>query len=196
MDLESIKITDIVPAEYNPRKVSYPEYEKLKSSIQTFGFVDPIIVNLKNMKIVGGHQRYDILMDDYLAGNTEYSMLKLIRLGDVGWVFTNENLNIKDESHEKALNVALNKISGEWDNEKLKELFTDLQIDGFELTNTGFDDVELTQLNFEEDIEFFDDVSDDLGEDDFDDLNEPDATTGYEVTCPECGHKFIIKVDK
>ena len=51
MDFEVIKIMDIVPAEYNPRKISNGEYNKLVESITKFGLVDPIIINLKNNKI-------------------------------------------------------------------------------------------------------------------------------------------------
>ena len=49
MEIEHIKITDLKPAEYNPRRISDEDYQKLKNSISTFGLVDPIIVNLKNM---------------------------------------------------------------------------------------------------------------------------------------------------
>ena len=52
MEIEHIKITDLKPAEYNPRRISDDDYQKLKNSISTFGLVDPIIVNLKNMHIV------------------------------------------------------------------------------------------------------------------------------------------------
>ena len=53
MKSEKIKIEDIEPAEYNPRKISKKEYKKLSKSISEFGLVDPIIINLKNMHIIG-----------------------------------------------------------------------------------------------------------------------------------------------
>lgn len=194
MEFENIKLTDIVPAEYNPRKISNDDFNKLSNSINEFGLVDPIIVNLKNNHIIGGHQRYDVLMDEHIADSSKYEDLKLIRLGDIGWVFPEDSLTVEDEAHEKALNVALNKISGEWDNEKLQELFTDLNMSGFDLNLTGFDEVEVTQLEFEDDIQFFDDISEDLGEDDFDEEedksdNKITDEEGY-VVCPDCGHRF------
>lgn len=88
MEIESIKITELKPADYNPRRISDDEYLKLKNSISTFGLVDPIIINLKNMHIVGGHQRYDVLLDEYMSNNEFFAELSMIRLGDVGFVFT------------------------------------------------------------------------------------------------------------
>lgn len=95
---ERRNIADLKPAEYNPRKSLQPgdpEYESLKRSIETFGYVDPIIVN-KDGTVIGGHQRLSVLVD---LGYTE---------ADVAVV----DLSKHDE---KALNIALNKISGEWD---------------------------------------------------------------------------------
>ena len=64
-NFKKIKLIDIQPAEYNPRYITTDELTKLANSIHSFGFVDPIIVNLKNNRIVGGHQRYKVLMEDY-----------------------------------------------------------------------------------------------------------------------------------
>lgn len=147
MEFEKIKITDIEPAEYNPRKISKKEYKKLSNSINEFGLVDPIIINLKNgNKIIGGHQRYDVLKQEYDEGRL-FGDLELIRLGDIGWVFTETELNIKSEEHEKALNLALNKISGQWDFVKLDGLLDDLNATGFDVELTGFD-------SFDEALEF------------------------------------------
>ena len=192
MDFEDIKLTDIVPAEYNPRRISESEFEKLKSSISEFGLVDPIIINLNNNKIIGGHQRYDVLMNEHINNNDKYDSLKLIKLGDIGWVFCEEDLIIKDDSHEKALNIALNKISGSWDNEKLQELFVDLELDDFDLDLTGFDSMEIAQLGFDDNIEFFDEENleeeDDFDKDEFDEVKIED----YEGQnkCPKCGYEW------
>lgn len=144
---EKIKLTDISSAEYNPRKISEAEQLKLRNSIDTFGVVDPIIINLKNNKIIGGHQRYDTLLDKYMEDNNFFEELNLIRLGDVGWVFPDTDLKIPTEDHEKALNLALNKISGEWDTPKLADLLTELDLSGFGIELTGFDELELDELN-------------------------------------------------
>ena len=146
MDFEKIKISDIEPAEYNPRKISKKEYKKLSNSISEFGLVDPIIINLKNMHIIGGHQRYDVLRQEYDEGRL-FGDLELIRLGDIGWVFTETKLNIKSDEHEKALNIALNKISGQWDFDALDNVLGELNSVDFDITLTGFD-------SFDETLEF------------------------------------------
>ena len=55
MNLEKIKITDIIPAEYNPRLISDEEMNKLRNSLKEFGLVDPIVVNLQdsNFRVIG-----------------------------------------------------------------------------------------------------------------------------------------------
>lgn len=149
MEIEHIKITDLKPAEYNPRRISDEDYQKLKNSISTFGLVDPIIVNLKNMHIVGGHQRYDVLLDEHMLDNDFLAELPMIRLGDVGFVFTDTELSIRDDDHEKALNLALNKISGEWDELKLQPLLEELELSPIDIQLTGFSEPELEELNID-----------------------------------------------
>jgi len=147
MEFETINITDLKPAGYNPRKISDAEYSKLEKSINEFGLVDPIIVNLKNNRIIGGHQRYDVLFNEFMEDTTLNEELKLLRFGDIGWVFNSTDFTVKSEDHEKALNLALNKISGEWDESKLVPLLEDLQLKHFDVELTGFDELELTNLN-------------------------------------------------
>ena len=144
--IEKIKITDIVPADYNPRLISESETNKLKNSLSTFGLVDPIVINLKNKHIIGGHQRFDVLIDQHLEDNKIFDELNLIKLGDIGWVFTDTDLRIESEDHEKALNLSLNKISGEWDTEKLFVILEELEVNNFNIDLTGFD-------GFDEEIE-------------------------------------------
>ena len=111
-DFDKINIADISPATYNPRKISNTEYNKLSNSLNEFGVISPIIINLKNNHIIGGHQRFDVLMDEYISDGS-YEELELIRLGDIGWVFPSTDLRVKDLSTEKAMNLALNKV---WNN--------------------------------------------------------------------------------
>lgn len=131
MIIKKVKISDINPAPYNPRKdlkPSDPEYQKLKKSIDEFDLVEPLIMNEKNSVLVGGHQRLKILKD---RGDTEV---------DVSVVDF-------DESKEKALNIALNKNSGGWDNKKLNLIFEELKgIDDFDIELTGFDDFEIDKV--------------------------------------------------
>ena len=156
MQIEKLKIEHLLPAEYNPRKDLKPgdaEYEKLKRSIQEFGYVEPIIWNRNTSHIIGGHQRLKILLD---LGYTEVECVVV----DMS------------EDKEKALNIALNKISGAWDQEKLALLITDLQGTDFDVSLTGFDPAELDDL-------FKDSLKDGIKDDDFDvdsELKKPAIT--------------------
>lgn len=147
LNLEKIKITEIIPSEYNPRKITETEYNKLAESINEFGFVDPIIINLNNNHIIGGHQRYDVLLNTHISNHTQYEELNLIRLGDIGWIFPDTDLTIKNTDYEKALNLVLNKISGEWDTDKLEDIFNDLNLNDFNLDLTGFDNIDFEELD-------------------------------------------------
>lgn len=144
---DKINITDIIPALYNPRKISDADKEKLANSLDTFGLVDPIIINLKNNHIIGGHQRYDAILSQSMLDGDFTRELNLIKLGDIGWVFTETELEIVDEDHEKALNITLNKIQGEWDTSKLEEIFLELDEVNFDISVTGFTDLEIADLN-------------------------------------------------
>ena len=130
MKVEKININDLIFPKYNPRrelKSEDEEYKKIKNSIKKFGYVDPIIINEDNT-IIGGNQRGNVLKD------LGYNEIDVIRL----------NLNKADE---KALNVALNKISGEWDKEKLYEVLKGFEENDFLLT--GFDNNEFKELEEE-----------------------------------------------
>ena len=145
MNIEKKNVKDLLPADYNPRKdlkPGDPEYEKLKRSIEQFGYVEPVIWNEKTGRVVGGHQRLKVLTD---MGITEVDVVVV----DM------------DTEKEKALNIALNKINGEWDTEKLALVIADLQGTDFDVSLTGFDPEELEDL-------FRDDVKGGVKEDDFD----------------------------
>lgn len=187
MDFKRINIEDIVPAEYNPRKITDSEYNKLSNSIAEFGFVDPIIINLKNNRIIGGHQRYNVLIEEYMNRDEE---LICVILGDVGWVFPDDELVIEDEAHEKGLNVALNKISGSWNNKKLHDLLVDLEVEDVDLDLTGFQEYEIDKLKFDEDVEF-EDIDEDMNRDyDVVDKSEELSVEKDCITCPFCEQQF------
>ena len=128
---KTMKIADLKPASYNPRKALKPgdkEYEKIKASIENFGFADPVVVNKQTgYTIVGGHQRVSVAAD---IGYTEVPCA-IVDL---------------DEEHEKALNVALNKITGEWNKDLLAELIEELDAAEFDVGLTGFEPPEIEQL--------------------------------------------------
>lgn len=130
MEILKIHIDELNPATYNPRtdlQPSDPEYEKLRRSIEEFGYVEPIVWNRSTGNIVGGHQRFKIMKD---RGDKEFDV-SVVDLDDL---------------REKALNIALNKISGNWDDEKLALLLTELRDSSIDLELTGFDTEELNDL--------------------------------------------------
>lgn len=129
MNIVIMPVTDLHPADYNPRKDLKPgdkEYDKLARSIEEFGYVEPIVWNRTTGNIIGGHQRLKVLIE---KGYTEVEVVGLEL----------------SEQEEKILNVALNKISGRWDNEKLIAVLDELQAQE-EMELTGFDDWELEAL--------------------------------------------------
>ena len=161
MNFEKKKVIELLPAAYNPRKDLKPgdlEYEKLKRSIEQFGYVEPVIWNKATGRVVGGHQRLKVLMD---MGITEIDCVVV----DM------------DEAKEKALNVALNKISGDWDKDKLTLLIADLQGADFDVSLTGFDPAEIDDL-------FKDTLQDGVKDDDFDveeELAKPTITKAGDI---------------
>lgn len=129
MQIERKQISELKPAVYNPRKQLQPgdkEFEKLKNSIIEFGYVEPIIWNKRTGNVVGGHQRLEVMKH---LGETKVDCV-IVDL---------------DEQKEKTLNIALNKISGEWDTNKLTDLLKELDGDGLSAL-TGFDIKELDEL--------------------------------------------------
>lgn len=129
MEFKKLNIDTLKPAAYNPRKDLKPgnkEYEKIKNSINEFGYVDPIIVN-SDLTIIGGHQRWKVLKS---LGFTEVDCVVI----DI------------DKTKEKALNIALNKISGEWNEELLADLIKDLQSLDYDVSFTGFEPPEIDEL--------------------------------------------------
>ena len=130
MEIKTIEITKINPVDYNPRKDLQPgdsEYEKLKKSLAEFDCVEPLIWNEATGNLVGGHQRLKVLKE---MGRKEVEV-SVVRL---------------DEQREKALNLALNKISGEWDMPLLKDLLEEINTGAFDIEITGFDDKEIEEL--------------------------------------------------
>ena len=194
IEIGTIKITEIEPADYNPRIMSEIERTKLRNSMETFGIVDPIIVNLKNNRIIGGHQRYEVLLEKAMEDNEFVKELNLIKLGQIGWAFPDDDLEVKDDNYEKALNLALNNIEGEFDLPKLEPLLTELDDIGFDLELTGFSSLDLTELNLESILVFADEQDDNSSSDDGIDLEEIyDEPVKEMLQCPACDHVDVVK---
>jgi DNA modification methylase len=141
LEIKRIPLNQINPAKYNPRKdlkPGDPEYEKLKKSIDEFDLVEPLVMNKRGNVLISGHQRLKILKE---RGDTE----------------TEVSIVDLSPERERALNIALNKIRGDWDLPKLSELLKGLDDDLKDIT--GFDAEEIDELlGFKEEVQ----------EDDFD----------------------------
>lgn len=155
MEIVKVDINELISPEYNPRQITDDEMGKLKNSINEFGYVDPIIVNKHNNHIVGGNQRY--------------CALKSLGYDEVDVIFINE----PDINREKALNLALNKISGEWDFVKLADIIDDLELNDFDISLTGFDELELEDFDIEDQTEH---EPAEIVEDDYEEPDELEVT--------------------
>lgn len=130
MRFEFWNLEDMIPATYNPRKKltpEDPEYQSIKASVLEFGYSDPIVLNYDGT-IIKGHQRRTVMMD---LGYTQ------------AWCVV---LDIRDKQKEKALNIALNKITGKWDNAILKDLLLELDLNGYDFSVTGYSRNDLEDL--------------------------------------------------
>ena len=139
MEFEVKRIADMNRAAYNPRVDLQPddeEYQAIERSLKRHGLVQPIVWNCRTNTVVSGHQRLTVLE---AQGETEVTV-SVVDLDDI---------------QEKELNVALNKITGEWDDDKLSVILNEL---GDEATDTGFTLPEIDVLR-DELKSYFDDVT-------------------------------------
>ena len=139
MEFEVKRIADMNRAAYNPRVDLQPEdeeYQAIERSLKRHGLVQPIVWNRRTNTVVSGHQRLTVLE---AKGETKVTV-SVVDLDDI---------------QEKELNVALNKITGEWDDDKLSVILNEL---GEEATDTGFTLQEIDVLR-DELKSYFDDVT-------------------------------------
>ena len=163
MNIQRKHVSELNPAAYNPRKDLQPgdaEYEKLLMSVEEFGYVEPIIWNERTGNIVGGHQRFKILQQ------LGYYEIDCVIVDMV-------------EDREKALNIALNNISGEFDLPKLSEILQELKLGGFDFRLTGFEDDEVDKLS-----QKMARISGQLEEDNFDVTKAAEEATQEPLTKP------------
>lgn len=168
MEIRVIPADQINAAAYNPRIDLQPEdleYQRLKRSIEQFGYIDPIIWNERTGNMVGGHQRHKIMVNEHGCTELAVSVVNL------------------DDQQERLLNIALNKVSGGWDDDALARLLTELQEDGADISLSGFDSVDLKQMLGDIEIPNFEaGTADDQG-----DLG---VLSSRLVTCPHCNMEF------
>ena len=129
MEVVKISTSDLrqMVSPYNPRTISDHDLAALARSMHEFGIVEPIVINRRTGRIVGGHQRVKAAE----ASGIEELPVVYVDL---------------DETQEKQLNIALNRISGEFDMEKLGDLLKELEDGGADLDLTGFTSTEIDDL--------------------------------------------------
>ena len=164
MELIELPVEMVKPNPKNPRidlKPGMPLYEKLKKSIENFGYADPIIWNEKTGMIVSGHQRFQVMKDIAQKEGKELTTIQVVKVS-------------MDESKQDGFMIAVNKITGLWDEEKLSAILREL--DEEDRLNTGFDDYEIATLLDDNSIQDFT----------FDEDNEEEShihkASGYAVT--------------
>jgi len=168
--IERIPFEQMNPAPYNPRvalEPGDPMYDALKQSIETFGCVEPIVWNKQTGNIVGGHQRFKVAKD-------------------LGYTEDNAVVVDLDDTQEKSLNLALNKVSGQWDNDKLAVILEEMQEASMEAI--GFSEGEINRIleNANLDINsFFKDAESPPEKD-----TEIEPHGEDEIQCPHC-HKWF-----
>lgn len=129
LKLEYVPIDELKPFAKNPRKISEAGLEKIRRSIEQFGFANPILVQQGTNVIIAGHQRW--------------KAAKAAGLDRVPVVY----LDMDDET-AKAYNIADNRTAeeAEWEPALLSELMSELKDIGFDLTLTGFEDKEIGEI--------------------------------------------------
>lgn len=169
MIIKSIPVESINPAPYNPRIDLVPgdeEYERIKKSIEVYGYVEPLVWNERTGNLVGGHQRFKVLMEK----NPEKIDVSCVDL---------------DMKQERMLNIALNKVQGDWDEYKLNQLLEELHAEDVDLELTGFSQDELNEILGEVEPVGTSNVNEDK-EIDLEEFEE----SGFDHKCPKCGFYF------
>jgi len=140
-----MSIDELNPSDYNPRVELNPgdaEFDSLRRSIESFGFVEPVVWNERSGRVIGGHQRIRV------AKHLGYTKLDAVVVD-------------LDDQSEKTLTIALNKISGEWDIPKLRDLLEELDAGEIDIELTGFSQDEFEELMTSVLLDGMDDVRDD-----------------------------------
>ena len=159
--MERRRLSDLLPAEYNPRVTLGPEdkeFQDLVASIRTLGYAEPILIN-EDGTIIGGHQRYNALLH-------------------LGWEEADVVVYPCSKVKEKALNVALNKIDGRWDAVKLVNILEEISLEGVDFTVTGFTQDELDDLKVDLQVETATEDEDFDIDSTYEDIKEPVTKRG------------------
>ena len=165
-EYREVLLADMHPSGYNPRYDLKPgdiEYERLRKSVIKNGLLQPIVWNEYNGNIVGGEQRWKILM--------EIGVVKCICAVT----------HIENPEDEMAANLALNRAHGRFEDDLLQAMFEGMDLEDIDTEEMGYDPDEVEHV-----LSGFGNVDDD---DIFDFSMEPDKKPAM-VKCPCCGKKF------
>ena len=156
LKIEHLKPTDLKLAPYNPRQFNPELFEQLKNNLTEFGCVEPVVVNF-DQTVIGGNHRV------MAAIELKWKTIPCVRVE-------------LDKKKEMILNISLNKIHGDWDIPKLKDVWAELDTGEWDMSFTGFEDNEIKELFDWERVE----------------LDEPKnpSETKPKTECPKCGFKF------
>ena len=167
--VRTVKLTDVKPFKDNPRVIGDRSRKGLLASLRRFGYVDLVVWNKRTGNIVGGHQRYDLLVKE---GVEEADMIVV----DL------------PEAEELAANLTLNnpEIEGEWD-DPINELLDHLgEVDQEFFTDANFDDLQKAVES----------MVPRTGEDSYEDKNQEididDLTAECDTKCPCCTFEWEV----
>ena len=150
-------VDKLKPSNYNPRTISEKDLKALVKNMNKYGTLEILVANQRTGNIISGHQRLKAAL-----------LLGMERL-PVIWV----DVSKRDE---KMINLAMNKISGEWDIPMLKDTLEEIDNGEGDMDMTGFDDVEIEML---------------MTQFNPDDVSEQERSNEKQkIKCPECGHEF------
>ena len=176
MLVKEVSVNSIFPYPENPREIEDSQFEKLQKSIKEFGFVEPLVVNIREHSDFKPEEKVPTIV----GGNMRFRAAKTLGMKEVPIVEVNLN-----KAKEAALNIGLNRIAGRWDVGKLEKLVydlsnTDLNID---LDLTGLEDWELKLYNPGKDDNFPENIEG---------IDEKTMPGKLKTTneCPKCGYKW------
>lgn len=179
-----MKVKDLKPAGYNPRKISKEKLAALKKSLEEFGDLSGIVVNVRTQTMISGHQRVkNIDADCKITKKPHTDATGTVALGYIDTPAGRLAYREVDwpEEKEKKANIAANKHGGEFDDDLLKELLEDLKLDDpLDIELIGFDEKEFNALL---NIGMLDGP-----------LPEPGSgkEKDRQATCPKCGFQYAI----
>jgi ParB-like chromosome segregation protein Spo0J len=176
MQIKEVPIDTIFPYPENPREIEDSQFEKLQKSIKEFGFVEPLVVNVREHSDFKPEEKVPTIV----GGNMRFRAAKALGMKEVPIVEVN-----LDRTKEMALNIGLNRIAGRWDVGKLEKLV-------YDLSNTDLDiDLDLTGLEDWE-LKLYNPGKDDNFPENLEGIDEKTMPGKLKTTneCPKCGYKW------